>query len=181
MKLLSCHYCLEETDRLPSPEAAWPMWRQRIVLPRPTGTFAHVSTVAKAFLEQSTNLLMMLGTNGPCPGQFACHSISSSCPVNAKSKEMHRDTVHNPSQCLLLCTEVDQCLWLQRFIIQNAEDVSVINCVFACDVRVLPNLKEFSMLTKLLEFFISLYGKCCGWNRKCSLLVSSSKSKWKEY
>lgn len=113
--------------------------------------------------------------------QLACHSISSSCTVNAKSKEIHCDTVHNPSQCLLLCTEVDQCLWLQRFIIQNAEDVSVINCVFACDVRVLPNLKEFSMLTKLLEFFISLYGKCCGWNQKCSLLVSSSKSKRKEY
>lgn len=113
--------------------------------------------------------------------QFACHSISSSCTVNAKSKEMHRDTVHNPSQCLLLCTEVDQCLWLQRFIIQNAEDVSVINCVFACDVRVLRNLKECSMLTQLLEFFISLYGKCCGWNQKCSLLVSSSKSKWKGY
>lgn len=109
--------------------------------------------------------------------QFACHLISSSCTVNAKSKEMHRDTVHNPSQCLLLCTEVDQCLWLQRSIIQNAEDVPVINCVFGCDVRVLPNLKEFSMLTKLLELFISLYGKCCGWNQKCSLLVSSSKSK----
>lgn len=103
--------------------------------------------------------------------QFACHSISSSCTVNAKSKEMHHDTVHNPSQCLLLCTEVDQCLWLQRFIIQNAEDVSVINCVFACDVRVLPNLLRILNVDKVAWVLYILIWKVL-WMESEMLFVS---------
>lgn len=108
-------------------------------------------------------------TNWPCPDGLHATWWAAAAAMWMQNKCIMTRFITLPRVYFVHWSEpVFVCL--QSFVIQNTEGVDMINWVLGRDVHVFSGIswrswtKEFPVSTKLLELFISLYGKCCEWN-----------------